>query len=37
LVSSFVGDFKSGKRLNLKKIIGYIASNYNKDKIWLRR
>ena len=26
-----------GKRLNMKKIIPYIASNYRKDKIWLRR
>ena len=31
------GDFKSGKRLNMKKIIPYIASNFRKDKIWLRR
>ncbi|THH06083.1 hypothetical protein EW145_g4329 [Phellinidium pouzarii] len=32
-----MGDFRSGKRLNMKKIIPYIASNYTKDKIWLRR
>lgn len=31
------GDFRTGKRLNMKKIIPYIASNYTKDKIWLRR
>lgn len=32
-----MGDFRTGKRLNTKKIIPYIASNYTKDKIWLRR
>lgn len=31
------GDYKSGKRLNMRKIIPYIASQYRKDKIWLRR
>jgi midasin len=31
------GDFRTGKRLNMKKIIPYIASDYTKDKIWLRR
>lgn len=37
LIASFKGDYKSGKRLNMKKIIPYIASNFRKDKIWLRR
>ena len=32
-----MGDFRTGKRLNMKKIIPYVASNYTKDKIWLRR
>ena len=31
------GNYKSGKRLNIKKIISFIASNYRNDKIWLRR
>lgn len=31
------GDYRTGKRLNMKKIIPYIASEYTKDKIWLRR
>ncbi|KAK4336875.1 hypothetical protein RND71_043910 [Anisodus tanguticus] len=35
--TKFKGDFKSGKRLNMRKIIPYIASQYRKDKIWLRR
>jgi midasin len=35
--TKFRGDFKSGKKLNMRKIIPFIASNYRKDKIWLRR
>lgn len=31
------GDFRSGKRISMKKVISYIASEYRKDKIWLRR
>ena len=31
------GDFRTGKRLNMKKIIPYIASQYKRDKIWKRR
>jgi midasin len=32
--TKFRGDFKSGKKLNMRKIIPFIASNYRKDKIW---
>jgi midasin len=31
------GSFRTGKRLNIKKIIPYIASSYKRDKIWMRR
>ena len=31
------GDFRSGKRINMRKVIAFIASNFRKDKIWLRR
>ena len=31
------GDFRTGKRLNMRKIIPFIASDFKKDKIWLRR
>lgn len=31
------GDYRTGKRLNMRKIIPYIASQFRKDKIWLRR
>lgn len=35
--SKLTGDFKTGKRINMRKVIPFIASNYRKDKIWLRR
>ena len=35
--SRLKGSYKSGKRLDMKKIIPFIASDYKKDKIWLRR
>ncbi|KAK7809871.1 hypothetical protein U0070_007727 [Myodes glareolus] len=31
------GDYRTGKRLNMRKIIPYIASQFRKDRIWLRR
>ncbi|KAF8635894.1 hypothetical protein AX15_000074 [Amanita polypyramis BW_CC] len=37
LATRLRGDYRTGKRLNMKKIIPYIASDYTKDKIWLRR
>ena len=37
LSQNLQGDFKTGKRLNMKKVISFIASHYRNDKIWLRR
>ncbi|BBM98800.1 midasin [Marchantia polymorpha subsp. ruderalis] len=37
LATKLQGDYRSGKRINMKKIIPYIASQFRKDKIWLRR
>jgi midasin len=31
------GDYKSGKRLNIKKVLPFIASGYRRNKIWMRR
>ncbi|KAK8784224.1 hypothetical protein V5799_009411 [Amblyomma americanum] len=31
------GDFRSGKRLCMRRVIAYLASQLRKDKIWLRR
>ncbi|EDW58745.1 midasin [Drosophila virilis] len=35
--SRLKGDYRTGRRINMKKIIPYIASQFRKDKIWLRR
>ncbi|KAH9296173.1 hypothetical protein KI387_039761, partial [Taxus chinensis] len=37
LASRLEGDYQTGKRINMKKVIPYIASQFRKDKIWLRR
>uniref|UniRef100_A0A0R3RI43 VWFA domain-containing protein n=1 Tax=Elaeophora elaphi TaxID=1147741 RepID=A0A0R3RI43_9BILA len=37
VASRFEGDYRTGKRLNMRRLIAYIASGYRKDKIWLRR
>ncbi|KAI8917537.1 hypothetical protein DFJ77DRAFT_488317 [Powellomyces hirtus] len=37
LATKLKGDYRTGKRLNMRKIIPYIASQFKKDKIWLRR
>lgn len=37
LATKLKGDYRSGKRINMKKVIPYIASQFKKDKIWLRR
>jgi len=31
------GDYLTGKRLNMRKLVHSIASDYTKDRIWLRR
>ena len=35
--TKLTGNYKTGKRLNKKKIIFFIVSNYRHDKIWQRR
>lgn len=37
LASRLEGDYRSGKRVSMRKVIGYVASGFRKDKIWLRR
>ncbi|KAG4301503.1 hypothetical protein PCK1_002429 [Pneumocystis canis] len=37
LATKMQGDYRTGKRLNMRRIIPYIASQYRKDKIWMRR
>jgi len=31
------GEYRTGKRINMRKVIPYIASSFRKDKIWMRR
>jgi midasin len=37
LATKLRGDYRTGKRINIKKVISYIASQFRRDKIWLRR
>ncbi|CAI5952801.1 unnamed protein product [Closterium sp. NIES-64] len=37
MATKLQGDYRSGKRINMKKVILYIASGFKRDKIWLRR
>lgn len=37
LAARLAGDFRTGKRLNMRKVVPYIASDFRRDKIWLRR
>ncbi len=37
LATKLMGDYRTGKRINMRKVIPYIASQFKKDKIWLRR
>jgi midasin len=37
LASRLQGDYRTGKRISMRRVIGYVASGFRKDKIWLRR
>ena len=37
LATKLRGDYRTGKRVAMKKVIAYVASQFRKDKIWLRR
>ena len=37
LATRLQGDYRTGKRINMRKVIPYVASGFRKDKIWLRR
>lgn len=37
LASKMAGEYRTGKRISMKRVIAYIASHFKKDKIWLRR
>ncbi len=35
--AGLAGSFKTGKRLDMKKVIDFVASDFRRDRIWLRR
>jgi len=37
VASKLQGDYRTGKRILMRKVIPYIASGFRKDKIWMRR
>ena len=37
LATRLRGDFRTGKRLNMRKVVAWVASEYTKDRIWMRR
>lgn len=37
VASRLRGDYRTGKRLSMRRVIDYIASGYRRDKIWMRR
>ena len=37
MASMLKGDYRTGKRISMRKVIQYIASQFRKDRIWLRR
>ena len=37
MASRLKGDYRTGKRISMRKVIQYIASQFRKDRIWLRR
>ncbi|KAH7723679.1 midasin-like protein [Aphelenchoides avenae] len=37
VASKLQGDYRTGKRLNMRRLVAYIASDYRKNRIWMRR
>ncbi|GJQ13145.1 hypothetical protein GpartN1_g4936.t1 [Galdieria partita] len=37
VTSQLTGSYRTGKRLSMKKVIEFYASDFRKDRIWLRR
>jgi midasin len=35
--SRYQGEYKTGRRLNMKRIVGYLASEGERNRIWMRR
>lgn len=37
VATGLAGGYRTGKRLNIRKVIEFVASDFRKDRIWLRR
>jgi midasin len=37
MATGLAGDFRTGKRLNMRRVIEFVASDFRRDRIWLRR
>ncbi|KAJ8602422.1 hypothetical protein CTAYLR_001228 [Chrysophaeum taylorii] len=37
IASRLRGDYRTGKRLSMRRVLDYVASGYRRDKIWMRR
>lgn len=37
VASRLRGDYRTGKRLSMRRVVDYVASGYRRDKIWMRR
>lgn len=37
VTSALAGGYRSGKKLSMRKVIEFVASDFRKDRIWLRR
>ena len=35
--SRLAGEHRTGRRLNMRKVVQWVASDFRRDKIWLRR
>ena len=37
VASRLAGDYRTGKRLNMRRVVPYVASGFRRDRIWMRR
>ena len=37
MASRLAGEYRTGKRLNMRRVIAFVASHFRKDRIWMRR
>ena len=37
IATRLAGDYRTGKRINMRRVVAYVASGFRQDRIWLRR